>query len=76
MEPTPETSEMPDFSQLLQGDALVYDVAARAAKAKAAFDDLMARIEAHHDSLEGVHAQARADLMWVRNLMALAKLKL
>ena len=76
--PAPETPMTPAdlFAGVLQGDELIADMAAKSAQARAAFDETMQRIVALHDSLEGVSAAARADLMFIRSLLELAKAKL
>ena len=73
--PAPETpADL--FAGVLQGDELMADMAAKSAQARAAFDETMTRIVALHDALEGVSAAARADLMFVRSLLELAKTKI
>lgn len=73
--PAPEQPKSA-FDTLIQGEAMVADMAAKAAKAKAAVDDILAHVQQVHDAMLDVSPALRADLMYVYALLTGAKAKL
>lgn len=73
---TPETPENVAAPSVPRVETIaVPDLAAKQAQAAAAIDETIQRVQSLHDSLEGVSAAVRADLMFIKNLLAHIRIK-